>query len=278
MKEAKEIIKEAVEKYRPIKVVLMFSGGHDSLVNTHVCANILFELSFPFVVYHGDTTIGIPDTQEYVKYVCSLFGWQLEIRRPPNEKDHYENLVKKFGFPGPTRLSHQIMYRSLKERALRRFVTHECKSAPAARENVLLCAGVRKDESQIRMGYQEVTQKDGSKVWTNPIFYWTEQDCEKYMKENDLPRNPVKDKICISGECLCGAFAGKEEFAEIKACYPETAAKIEKLHAIAVENGKPWPWSSGPKEWRKNNNPNQVNMFMCAGCEKKYSEPIQQPL
>lgn len=268
---AKEIIIDAIERFKPVKIVLMFSGGHDSLVNAHVCANILEKLHYPFVVYHGDTTIGIPETQEYVKKVCDLFNWTLQIRRPPNEKDYYENLVKKFGFPGPTKLSHQIMYRSLKERALRRFVTYECKSKATARENVLLCAGVRKDESQIRMGYSEVTQKDGSKVWTNPIFYWSERDCENYMKGYNLPRNPVKDKICISGECLCGAFARKEEFAELKEAFPQTAARIESIHQLAIDNGKPWPWGIGPKEWRKGQLPKQQNMFMCAGCDKKHT-------
>lgn len=269
MKLPKEILYEAIEKYAPIKIALLFSGGHDSLVNTHICANILNNWGLPFVIYHGDTTIGIPETQDFVKNVCTKYGWQLEIRQPPNKKDWYDELIKRFGFPGPTKMAHQIMYRSLKERALMKFVTHECKINPYSRRSVLLCSGVRKDESRIRMGYVSETIKEDSRVWANPIFYFSEKDCEKYMKEHDLPRNPVKDKICISGECLCGAFAGKEEFAEIKESYPETAARIEALHKLAAANGHPWPWSSGPTEWRKNNPPGKMNMFMCVGCESK---------
>jgi 3'-phosphoadenosine 5'-phosphosulfate sulfotransferase (PAPS reductase)/FAD synthetase len=268
MKSSYDILTDAIRKYKPVRVALMFSGGHDSLTNTHVCASILQGLEMPFTVYHGDTTIGIPETQQFVKDVCRQFGWELVIRRPPNKKDHYEELVKKFGFPGSTKHAHQIMYRSLKERALRFFVTHECKSTPQARENVLLCSGARKEESEIRMGYILETTKTRSQVWTNPIFYWTEKDCEDYMRAHKLPRNPVKDAICISGECLCGAFAGKEEFAEIKACYPETAARIEALHELAKENGKPWSWSSGPTEWREEQK--AINrMFMCVGCQLK---------
>ena len=269
MKTSYEILTEALEKYRPIKVALLFSGGHDSLVNTHVCANILTGLQIAFVVYHGDTTIGIPETQEYVKDVCKKYNWNLIIRRPPNKKDWYDELIKGYGFPGPTKQSHQICYRRLKERALNAFVTHECKTSPYKREFVLLCSGVRKDESKIRMGYVHETSKDRSKIWTNPVFYFTEKDCERYMKEYDLPRNPVKDRICISGECLCGAFGGKEEFAEIKTCYPETAARINALHEMAIANGHPWHWSSGPTEWRRQNNLRQTNMFMCVGCESK---------
>ena len=271
MKTPKQIITEAISQYKPVKVALLFSGGHDSLVSTHVSVSILNELGVDFTVYHGDTTIGIPQTQDYVREVCRLFNWKLAIRRPPRRVDWYDELVKRFGFPGPTRQSHQICYRRLKERALNHFVTHECKTSPYARENVLLISGIRKQESRIRMGYIHETSKDGSKVWSNPIFYWTEKMCERYMAKYNLPRNPVKDAICISGECLCGAFAGKEELSEIKAMYPDVAKRIEDLHQLAKENGHPWPWSSGPTEWYKNNPPGQLKMFMCVGCEEKYN-------
>lgn len=269
MRAPKEIIEEAIKNYDPIKVVLMFSGGHDSMVNSHVSATILKEMGVDFVVYHGDTTIGIPETQDYVKRVCEQFNWPLVIRKPPNRKDWYDELVKRFGFPGPTRQSHQLIYRRLKERALNRYVTHECKTTTYARENVLLITGIRKQESKIRMGYVRENNKENSKIWSNPIFWWSKGDCENYMTEHHLPRNEVKDKICISGECLCGAFAGREEYSEIKAAYPDVAKRIDELHEMAKENGHPWPWSMGPTEWYKNHPKGQLDMFMCVGCDEK---------
>ena len=275
MKQAEEIIFEAIETYNPVHVALMFSGGHDSLVNSCVSAAILEDKGIPFNVYHGDTTIGIPETQDYVKQVCKQFGWELVIRQPPDPLDHYESIVKKYGFPGPTKSSHQFMYRRLKERALRHWVTHEVKSSPKARENVLLLSGVRQDESVIRMGYNHTMSKDKSRCWANPIFYWTEERCQQYMKTFDLPRNPVKDKICISGECLCGAFASKEELTEIRSVYPHVAERIDELHELAKANGHPWPWTMGPKDWQKQNPPGQLKMFMCVGCEDKWTEDEQ---
>lgn len=265
------IIQEAIDTYRPIAVVLMFSGGHDSLVSSDVSAKILTEMGIPFLVYHGDTTIGIPETQQYVKDTCASKGWSLHIRQPPNKEDHYEQIVQLHGFPGATKQSHQIMYRRLKERALRHFVTHELKSSPQSRENVLLISGIRKSESVIRMGYSEEILKDDSRIWACPIFHWSEKDCDRYMMEEALPRNPVKDRICISGECLCGAFGGREELAEIRACYPHVASRIDELHEKAKANGFPWPWSSGPTNWYKHNPPGQLDMFMCVGCEEKRS-------
>lgn len=269
--EPSQILRAAIEKYKPVKVLLMLSGGHDSVTNAHVCANLLISWSIPFEVYHGDTTIGIPETQDYVQKICAQYGWKLNIRKPPKIEDHYDSIVKKYGFPGPTKSSHRYMYIRLKERALRRFVTHECKSDPRARDNVLLCSGVRRQESQIRMGYAHVMTKDNSRCWVNPIFYWSEEACRSYMHQHNIPRNPVKDLMCISGECLCGAWAKKEEWIELQIHFPAVAAKINALRILAAENGHPWGWASGPKEWAAAEAAKrQLSFnFMCAGCEMK---------
>lgn len=274
MKTTEEIIKEAIDTFKPIKILLLFSGGHDSLVSTHKCATVLNNMGLNFEVYHGDTTIGIPETQQFVIDTCKEYKWKLNIRKPPNKKDHYESIVAAHGFPGSTKTAHRLMFRRLKERALRHFVTHECKSKPHARENVLLLTGVRKNESKVRMGYVETTTKDNSRIWCNAIFYWTKEDCEQYIADNLISRNPVKDAICISGECLCGCYGSREEFAEIQAVYPHTAARIKELHEIAKKNGKPWFWGSGGppkkrKEKPKNENIKSQKMFMCVGCEDK---------
>lgn len=251
--------------------LLLVSGGHDSITCAHVSAQILTSQKRDFRIYHGDTTIGIPQTQEYVKMICEKYGWRLSICKPPKESDWYDNIVANYGFPGPTKQSHQFMYRRLKERALNNFVTHECKSSPHKRENVLLLTGVRQQESRIRMGYSHTTSKEKSKIWCNPIFYWSEDECNLYMKAHAIPRNPVKDKICISGECLCGAFAKKEEWAEIKHEFPEVADRIEALHEKAKANGFPWHWASGPIEWKKEElQKKQLKInFMCVGCDTK---------
>jgi 3'-phosphoadenosine 5'-phosphosulfate sulfotransferase (PAPS reductase)/FAD synthetase len=264
------IIRKAIEQYKPIKCVLMVSGGHDSITNAHVSASVLSKLGISFEVYHGNTTIGIPETQHYVKQICMLFNWKLTIGIAPKTEDHYAFFVAKWGFPGPTKKSHQIMYRRLKERALNHFVTYQCKKSPFARQNVLLLSGVRQQESKIRMGYKHVTAKERSKIWCNPIFFWSEADCRNYMVANSIPLNPVKQTIGISGECLCGAFASKSEFDLIKQFYPATAEMLEDLHDLAVSNGHNWNWWEGPKpkkiiETKETGTACKVR-FMCASC------------
>lgn len=267
-----QIIEAAIEKYKPYKYVLMVSGGHDSITNAHVCAQILQKKGVPFAVYHGDTTIGIPETQDYVKQICARYGWKLFIRKPPNSIDHYENIIKEYGFPGPTKTSHQYMYRRLKERGLRHFVTHELKSSPYAKQNCLLFSGVRQDESTIRMGYQETMSKDYSRCWVNPIFYFTAKECDEYMRSFEIPTNPVKKLICISGECLCGCFAKKEEYIEICRIFPHVGQRLKELQEIATANGHPWGWGVGPAKWKREQKKGG-KMHMCVGCEKKRVEP-----
>lgn len=265
MKHADEIIQEAIDRYKSVHTLLLFSGGHDSLCSTHFAASYLRLKDIPFSVYHGDTTIAIPETRQYVQDVCKMYGWDLIVGIPP-ETERYEEIVKRYGFPGPGLGPHQFMYRRLKERALRSTVTHVIKSKPNARENVLLISGIRKFESRIRMGYTHVIRKEDSRIWCNPIFFWTKKTCEEYMKGNDLPRNSVKDTIGISGECLCGCFADKGEFDRIAQHYPHVAEYIDRLHEIAKANGHPWFWTQGPSLWKKLYPKGQLELGMCARC------------
>jgi len=271
MRTPEEILQQAINEYDPVKILLMVSGGHDSIVNAFKSAECLTKWRIPFEVYHGDTTIGIAETQRYVKFIAQLYGWKLNIRRPPKKEDWYESIVAKYGFPGRTKSAHRYMYIKLKERALRHFVTHECKSSPMARENVLLLTGIRADESAIRMGYQKVITKDASRIWVSPIYHWTESDCKRYMENNHIPKNPVKEKICISGECLCGSWAAKEEEAEIRNAFPAMGAQLDVLKAIAEKNGFPWRWGQGPNMWKvEQYRKRQLTLnFMCVGCDRR---------
>jgi 3'-phosphoadenosine 5'-phosphosulfate sulfotransferase (PAPS reductase)/FAD synthetase len=270
MKHGDEIIQEALNTYKPVMVLLLFSGGHDSMCSTHFAASYLKLKDIPFKVYHGDTTIYIERTRQYVKDQCKAYGWDLVIKSPPKIEDTYREVVRKHGFPGPNRQAHSFMYRKLKERALRHYITHEVKSSPYARENVLLISGARQSESAIRMGYQDYMKKENSKIWCSPLFYWHKINIENYMAGNQISRNPVKDKLGISGECLCGCFSDKGELDRLDQHFPDDADKIHELHELAIENGHPWPWAMGPNEWYKIHPPGQLSMDlgMCTRCHR----------
>ncbi len=47
---------------------------------------------------------------------------------------------------------------------------------------------------------------------------------------------------------MCGAFAEKGELALLKVFFPDEAARIEQLTAIARANGFSWEWDEEPPE------------------------------
>lgn len=265
-----EILNCAIDKYQPKKIFALLSGGHDSLTATAAAYSIL-ENEIAGVI-HIDTGIGIPETQQFVIDVCAANDWPLTIyRASENTKSDgspdpmiYDDIVIKNGFPGPA--AHRIMYAKLKQRQIRRAVReHKEKFS----DKIMFISGVRLAESTRRMGNVKEVYKDGAQVWVSPMLEFEDSDQSQLMKEWDMPRNPVKDKLCMSGECLCGAFAQKGELAELKIWYPQVAQRIENLQVRVAAAGHVGSWESN-KPKRAKGNPKTDNLMMCVKCEDKF--------
>lgn len=274
-------IREAVEKYKPLAVVGLFSGGHDSLT-----ANLIAHEAGADFSLHINTGIGIEQTREFVGETCAGRGWELrEYKATENtladgtpDPQIYEELIMAHGFPGP--FMHRKMYNRLKERQLERF---EREIGASSTSPVLYLSGCRSDESTRRMGTtHEAPQEDGRRVWVNHIHDFTKGDCAKCIKHCGAKRSPVVDLIHKSGECLCGAFAQPGELAEIKLWFPDVARRIEELER-EVESRFPWKWEDlGPPEWWQQKNQGQTFMFdydaaarvqpLCRKCNLKHAQ------
>lgn len=106
--EARRILAEAVERWDPLAVVALFSGGNDS-----TCAARIAAESPRFAgCLLADTGIAIPEAHEHARATAARCGWPLILERTP---ECYETLVLAEGFPGPAK--HWLMYQRLKERA-----------------------------------------------------------------------------------------------------------------------------------------------------------------
>lgn len=244
------IISDAVREYRPVKVIGLFSGGHDSLTACHIAAR---HPAFSYAA-HINTGIGLPETRDFVRETSVAQGWNLHEYFALKCGQSYEDIVAKHGFPGPGQ--HSTMYIRLKERALR-VAIREAKEGHSRRATVLLISGVRFQESDRRMGYKEPVTREGSKIWVNIINDWSKIDCGRYMKNNNIQRSPVVDLIHKSGECLCGAFAKPGEFEELALFFPEYAAYIKSLKCA---KGRQWGWGANSKSKTPAPGP------MCASC------------
>jgi len=261
------LIDEAVEKYNPVGVFGLFSGGHDSLCATHLASQ------HPLFLHavHINTGIGIEQTREFVRDTCKQQSWRLrEYRAQECGAETYEEMVLAHGFPGP--FAHRMMYTMLKERALRQLV-RDFKVGDCP---LLLVSGARSQESTRRMGTTEPIQKDGRCLWVAAIHDWAKDDCNKYIADKGLDRNEVVDLIHKSGECLCGAFAKRGELAELAMWFPEEARRIAELRD-RVWDRFPWGWEDRPPKWWLDKKHGQEHLFdmaslhpcnLCWSCDK----------
>jgi len=154
----------------------------------------------------------------------------------------YRDLVLDQGFPGPAH--HWKMYTRLKERCIE--AARSRLVLQPYRERVVFLAGRRRDESARRADLTWVDRKR-SMVFVSPMLLWTKLDLNTYrlMAAADgdpVPLNPVTERLHMSGECLCGAFAHPGELDEIGAWFPAVRAEIEALEADVTATGRHPAW------------------------------------
>jgi 3'-phosphoadenosine 5'-phosphosulfate sulfotransferase (PAPS reductase)/FAD synthetase len=138
------------------------------------------------------------------------------------------------------------MYNRLKQRQIER-LARDYGASP--KEPVMLISGCRKEESVRRMGTTKPIDPQGRMVWVAAFAELTAIDCGDYMQREAIPRNPVKDLIHMSGECLCGAFAHKGELKELALWFPEDAENIRRIEKKVFAAGFPWGWEEAPPKW-----------------------------
>jgi len=242
IEQAHQIFNDAYTEHQPTHVFLLTSGGNDSIVPLH-----LFK-DDPRITaaVHIDTGIKVPDVEDHVIKTCKDFGLDLLIYRAEEnvkadgtpDPQRYEDFVMEHGFPGPEQ--HKRMYNRLKERQIERLLRDHREKIG---KRMFLITGARKHESQRRMGYVEEVQRFGGRVWVAPVANWTNDDMALYRKHYELPINPASERLGMSGECLCGAYAKPGELERLAKHYPETA---DRIRALEREASCPWGWESGP--------------------------------
>lgn len=214
------IVSEAIEQHGEgreiVGRVVLFSGGNDSTVLAHLFRSWVTHAA------HANTTVGIEATREFVRETCVAWALPLMERTPDTS---YAELVTEQGFPGPA--MHAKMFQRLKERGLMQ-VRRELVTNPRE-QRVLFLAGRRRQESARRSTIPE-HERRGSVIWASPLANWSADDMRIYRALcRDVPRNPISDRLGMSGECLCGAFAEPGELERIRAVDPGCADWLERL-------------------------------------------------
>jgi 3'-phosphoadenosine 5'-phosphosulfate sulfotransferase (PAPS reductase)/FAD synthetase len=182
----------------------------------------------------------------------------------------YREQVLSQGFPAGDQ-RHSIMFRLLKERRVDDLV----RQAKLERsDRVMLVAGARRQESQRRMGTTQYVNRQGAKVWVNPILDWSHAEKNDHMTQHALPRNPVVDNLHMSGECLCGSYANmpeSQELAQIEFFYPQVAWGIRMLEREVFSAGK-WPnWGQFRPSDFEQQGEEQPWLPLCQDCPTRWS-------
>lgn len=259
--EAEQIVSDVIAEHKPKVVYLLLSGGDDSMVLLDIVSHRAD------AILHVNTGIGIPATSEFVRAECGRRGLTLHELTPP---ESFESLVlgRWDGFPG----DHKIAYGQLKRKAIEAFLN---KKADRGKRIVLL-TGLRRAESKNREYNYTPVERRGGEVWTNPLFFWTNEEMHAYRKVRELPRNPVSAEMHMSGECLCGSRAHPGEREEWAFWHPEFIERVEALEAECRRQGKTYcVWGVRPPAKRKEvEGQEQMFMPMCVACDDRFEVAI----
>lgn len=265
-REPETVVQDALDRYGPFKeVVCLFSGGNDSLVTAHRCADYFDTLIFV------DTGTAVPGVREFVEKAAEWLDKPLRIYEAA--PDEYRRIVlggddqrgvykQPLGFPGP--MQHTRCYVNLKERAISRMLKEVKGDDRKAR--VLALTGIRRAESARRSQREDITKR-GSLVFCNPLIDWTGRDMLTYRTQNELIESDVAALLHRSGECNCGAFAAPGEREELKSLWPEWFdATIGTLEREAEAAGLPChKWGSGRDLLKQ-----EAAGPMCSDCELRF--------
>jgi len=105
---SKEIIDRAISEYKPYAIVLMLSGGDDSLTALAVAKYLNVPITH---IMHGITGTGIKETTDFVRKICAD---EKSIYLESNAGTSYQDYVFRKGFFGVGNNAHNFSYRILK--------------------------------------------------------------------------------------------------------------------------------------------------------------------
>lgn len=271
---SKEIMDNAILTYKPKAIVMMLSGGDDSITAYKVAQELGYKFDF---VIHGRTRTGLVETTEFAVDFTEMQGDKLIIA---DAKNAYEKYVLRKGFFGLGDSAHSMAYHVLKAEHFRKAVSHNLRKGKW-NYPVLFINGARWQESENRKRFKDnpirTDPSQNNNIWVNIINDWSKDDCINYLEGNSIIRNPVSIALCRSGECMCGTMQSAENYAEAKEFSPTWGANMDALRKEVMKKF-PWDWGQNINKQHHMEMKGQVRMDfqpMCTGCKVKYKSPTQ---
>ena len=103
-----------------------------------------------------------------------------------------------------------------------------------------LISGVRRQESKRRMKtVKGAIHKEGRLHFCQPFIDKTSPWVFDYLNSHDLHISPVYQTMHFSGDCLCGAYAKRDEINLLRGFYPDMAKKLADLEKELAKSKNP---------------------------------------
>lgn len=199
MNSPQQILTTAIKQWQPKSLVALYSGGYDSAVTTHLL-HALDTHGLPIHVAAIDTQLAADGWREYVQDVADGQGWDFKIYKSDKAWQQFLEQIQKFGCP-KSRKMHSMVFNLLKGRVIE--AIHMAMKTRRS-DKTLFVSGMRRAESAFRKEAAEVQRIGHSnRIFTSPIVYWTQEDCDLYRIEHELPDNPFYGTVKGSGDCQC---------------------------------------------------------------------------
>lgn len=267
--QSQEIVNRAIADYNPYAVVLMLSGGHDSLLAYHVARALNVPMTH---IMHGVTGTGIQETTDFARRIGEQSGL---VYLEANAGDAYERYVLRKGFYGIGRMAHDVAYHTLKHQWFRSTLSANIRHRKRGR-NILLLTGARKQEGSNRKRLMaEPVRPDysnKSNIWVGLVSDWSALERNDFLSEYE--RNPIYDILHRSGECLCGTMQSQETRKEVSYWFPEWGRWLGNLEKEVCSRGFCWKWGEdlppgvkAQKQAEKQVKQGQLWLPMCQGCQ-----------
>jgi phosphoadenosine phosphosulfate reductase len=204
VKQAREIVKEANDIFSG-RLLLAFSGGKDSLATLHMALDI--NPNIP--VIYNNTTVEFPETIQYVKRLQEQ--WSIAMHVTSNTCSFFQ-MTKERGWA-----NHDDRWccKPYKEEPAFQFMVQKGFKAEIT--------GTTRTESIYRRSLKpiKVPNKEPYIIRVNPIYDWNEWEVWRYIKEKDLPYNPLYDMKYRRIGCWCCPLNGPTHYRRLRKTHPK---------------------------------------------------------
>lgn len=270
VRQSKEIYDVAVSTYKPKAIVLMFSGGDDSMAAYHVCKELGIKLDY---VIHGNTRTGIEETTLFARKTVEILG---DKYLEADAGSSYVDYVMRKGFFGKGNNAHNFSYHVLKSqhfgKTVSRYLRQRRKNFP-----VLFINGARQSESERRkvtmVSPYKVDTANNKNIWVNIINHWPNHAPVDYLESNGIERNSVSKLLCRSGECMCGTMQTAGDRNEAAFYFPKWGKQLDDLDK-KVQSLHGWGWNDKGPSKKQIRERSQFHP-MCTGCKINYNKSAQ---